>query len=270
MTNNLPALANQMPCDKASAEWSTEVFRGDISMKPLSNVLKNSRAAVVALSGVALALSLAAPGAQADQWNKRTTLTIDQPMQVTDTYLEPGQYVFKLLDSQSDRHIVQIYNADQTHLITTILAIPDYRVQVTGSSRFTMWETPAGYVGALKSWYYPGDSFGQEFRYPKHLREIQVAQVTTTQAQTADVVPAPAPQEEQSQVVQQQEDNVIAQNAPPPPPPAVAEQPAPAPEPAPAPAPAVLPKTATAYPLIGFIGVLLLGLGGLLRRTRSA
>ncbi len=63
-------------------------------------------------------------------------------MQVTDTYLEPGQYVFKLLDSQSDRHIVQIYNADQTHLITTILAIPDYRVQVTGSSRFTMWETP--------------------------------------------------------------------------------------------------------------------------------
>jgi len=236
-------------------------------MRPQLNVLKGSRTAVVALSGVALALGLAAPHAQADQWNKRTTLTIDQPMQVTDTYLEPGQYVFKLLDSQSDRHIVQIYNADQTHLITTILAIPDYRVQVTGSSRFTMWETPAGYVQALKSWYYPGDNFGQEFRYPKHLREIQVAQVTTVTPPPPQVEAAAASQE-QSQVVEQQ--TQVAQNEPPPAPPAVAEQPAPAPEPAPEPAPAVLPKTAGTYPLIGFIGVLLLGLGGLLRKTCSA
>jgi len=237
-------------------------------MKPQSNVLKGSRAGVVALSGFALALGLAVPNAQADQWNKRTTLTIDQPMQVTDTYLEPGQYVFKLLDSQSDRHIVQIYNADQTHLITTILAIPDYRVQVTGSSRFTMWETPAGYASALKSWYYPGDSFGQEFRYPKHLRAIEVAQVVAPPPPPqfeAAPAPAPAPQE-QSEVVQQQDQTVIAQNEPPPAPPAIAEQPAP--EPAPAP-PAVLPKTASAYPLIGFIGMLLLGLGGLLRRTCS-
>jgi hypothetical protein len=238
-------------------------------MKPQSNVIKNSRDAVIALSGIALALGLAAPRAQADQWDKRTTLTIDQPMQVTDTYLEPGQYVFKLLDSQSDRHIVQIYNADQTHLITTILAIPDYRVQVTGQSRFTMWETPAGYVGALKSWYYPGDSFGQEFRYPKDLRAIEVAQVTTAPAPTLQVEPAPAPApQEQSEVVPQQDQTVIAQNTPPPAPPAVAEQPAP--EPAPASAPAVLPKTAGAYPLIGFIGVLLSGLGGLLRRACSA
>jgi hypothetical protein len=236
-------------------------------MRSQSNAIKGSRAGVVALSGVALVLGLAAPRAQADQWNKRTTLTIDQPMQVTDTYLEPGQYVFKLLDSQSDRHIVQIYNADQTHLITTIMAIPDYRVQVTGSSRFTMWETPAGYTQALKSWYYPGDSFGQEFRYPKHLREIQVAQVTTVAPPPPQAEPAPPPQE-QSQVVQEQ--TQVAQNEPPPPPPAVAEQPAPAPEPAPAPAPAVLPKTASAYPLIGFIGVLLLGIGGLLRKTCSA
>jgi LPXTG-motif cell wall-anchored protein len=246
-------------------------FEETFSMRPQSNVINRSRAAVVAVSGFALALGLAAPRAQADQWNKRTTLTIDQPMQVTDTYLEPGQYVFKLLDSQSDRHIVQIYNADQTHLITTILSVPDYRVQVTGKSRFTMWETPAGYVSALKSWYYPGDNFGQEFRYPKHLRAIEVAQVTTTTTTAAQAEPAPAPAvQEQAEVTQQQDQTVIAQNQPEPAPPAVAEQPAPAPEPAPAPAPAVLPQTASAYPLIGFIGVLLLGLGGVLRRTCSA
>jgi hypothetical protein len=237
-------------------------------MKPQSNVLKRSRAAVVAFSGVALALGMVANPAQADEWNKRTTLTIDQPMQVQDTYLDPGQYVFKLLDSQSDRHIVQIYNADQNHLITTILAIPDYRVQVTGKSHFTMWETPAGYVSALKEWYYPGDNFGQEFRYPKNLRAIEVAQTFAPQPPpppAPQAEPAPAPQE-QAQVEQPQPE--IAQNTPPPPPPAVEQQPAPAPAP-PEPAPAVLPKTASPYPLIGFIGLLLTSLGGLLRLTRS-
>jgi hypothetical protein len=237
-------------------------------MKPQSNFIRRSRAAVVALSGAALAIGLAAIPAQADEWNKKTVLTIDQPMQVYDTYLEPGQYVFKLLDSQSDRHIVQIFNAEQTHLITTILAIPDYRVQVTGKSRFTMWETPAGYVAALKEWYYPGDNFGQEFRYPKNLRAIEVAQTfaPAPPPPVAQAEPAPAPQE-QAQVEEQQ--TIIAQNEPPPPPPAVAEQPAPPPAPDTS-TPAVLPQTASAYPLIGFIGMLLLGLGGLLRQTRSA
>jgi len=238
-------------------------------IKPQSTITRRSRGAVVAFSGVALALGLVAIPANADQWNKKTTLTIDQPMQVYDTYLAPGQYVFKLLDSQSDRHIVQIYNAEQNHLITTILAIPDYRIQPTGKSRFTMWETPAGYVSALKSWYYPGDNFGQEFRYPKHLRQIEVAQVIAQQPTVAvREEPAPAPQEQAQ--VQQQEQTVIAQNTPPPPPPAVEEQPAPVPQPAPASAPAVLPKTASLYPLIGFAGILLLGLGALLRRTSFA
>jgi LPXTG-motif cell wall-anchored protein len=236
-------------------------------MKPQSKITQRSRVAFVALCGFVLAIGSGVFPAQADEWNKKTIITIDQPMQVYDTYLEPGQYVFKLLDSQSDRHIVQIFNAEQTHLITTILAIPDYRVQVTGKSRFTMWETPAGYVGALKEWYYPGDNFGQEFRYPKTLRAIEVAQTFAPAPP-----PPPAPQaeptpasQEQAQVEEQQ--TIIAQNTPPPPPPAVAEQPAPAPETS---TPAVLPQTASGYPLIGFIGVLLLGLGGVLRQARSA
>jgi len=235
-------------------------------MKPQSKITQRSRVAFVALCGFALAIGSGVFPARADEWNKKTIITIDQPMQVYDTYLEPGQYVFKLLDSQSDRHIVQIFNAEQTHLITTILAIPDYRVQATGKSRFTMWETPAGYVGALKEWYYPGDTFGQEFRYPKQLRAIEVAQTFAPAPPAPQAEPAPAPQE-QAQVEEQQ--TIIAQNTPPPPPPAVAEQPAPAPAPENS-TPAVLPQTASAYPLIGFLGVLLLGLGGVLRQARSA
>jgi hypothetical protein len=251
-----------------NAELVLAVIERTISMRPQSNVIRKSRVAMVAASGLALALGLVAIRAQADPWNKKTTLTISQPMQVTDTYLEPGSYVFKLLDSQSDRHIVQIYNADQTHLITTILAVPDYRVQVTGKSRFTMWETPAGHVNALRSWYYPGDNFGQEFRYPKNLRQVEVAQTRTESSAplAPQAEPAAAP-EQQSQAPEQQAQAVIAQDTPPPAPAAVPEEPA---QTEPESTPAVLPKTASPYPLIGFIGVLLIGLGGLLRQTRSA
>src|SRR5579863_4365076 len=167
-------------------------------MKPQSTITRRSRAAFIALSTAALAIGLTAVRAQADQWDKKTVLTIDQPMQVRDTYLEPGSYVFKLLDSNSDRHIVQIFNADQSHLIDTVMAIPNYRLEPTGRSRFMMWETPQGSASALRAWFYPGDNFGQEFPYPKHLRQIALLQ--TPAVSTPPPPPAaPAPPESATQ-----------------------------------------------------------------------
>ena len=224
------------------------------------------RTAFVAVCSVALATGVFVYRAQADQWDKKTTLTVDQPIQVRDKLLEPGQYVFKLLDSSSDRHIVQIFNGDQSHLIDTIFAIPNYRLQPTGNSRFTFWETPKGTARALRAWFYPGDSYGQEFPYPKHLATIETASVSapppplTTQVQPE----APAPQPEASvQEPTPQQPAEIAQNTPPP---AATPQPAPAP----APEPATLPKTASPYPMIGLLGLLSLGLYSLLRLKQSA
>jgi outer membrane biosynthesis protein TonB len=229
---------------------------------------KRLRSALVALSGITIAFGFAALRGQADEWDKRTVLTINQPMQIRETLLQPGQYVLKLADSSSDRHIVQIFNADQSHLINTVMAVPAERLQPTGKSRFVMWETPAGSATALKQWYYPGDNFGQEFPYPKNLTVI--AQNTSTSTYTPPP-PAPAPQEQPQAAVQEppasQPPAEIAQNEPPPPPPAATE---PAPEPAPTPAPAQLPKTASPYPMIGLAGLLLLGVGRLLRQPHSA
>ena len=120
-------------------------------------------ASCVGLLGAALA-----PNMQADEWNKRTILTVNEPIQVPNATLQPGKYVMKLLDSPSNRHIVQIYDGGEQHLITTVLAIPNYRLQPTGSTQFGFWETPAGQPKALRSWFYPGDNFGQEFAYPKN------------------------------------------------------------------------------------------------------
>jgi LPXTG-motif cell wall-anchored protein len=228
----------------------------------------NWRTLAAAVGILGCAGVMAVHSARADQWDKKTILTVNEPIQVRDTLLEPGQYVFKLLDSQNDRHIVQIYNRDQNHLIDTIMAIPNYRIQPTGSSRFTFWETPPGTAKALRAWFYPGDTYGQEFTYPKHL--VILASATTTQTTVAQPPPPEpvAPPAEQPQALVQppppDQPVEIAQNTPPPPAPAAQ------PELTPEPAPQTLPKTGSPYPLYGLGGLLSLALYGLMRLKRPA
>lgn len=228
----------------------------------------------LAVLGLALAMGIVGSHALADVWDKKTVLTVDQPIQVQETYLEPGTYVFKLANSSSDRHIVQIFNRDQDHLINTILAIPNYRLQPSGDSRFTFYETPPGTARAMHAWFYPGDNYGQEFRYPKHLTQL-AAMVTPAPAPPPEPPPpvvtepaapqTPAPQpppqaENKPQPPKEEEPAAIAQNNPPPKP-----ERTPAPEPPKTEAPTELPKTATPYPLIGLGGLVTLAAYGLLR-----
>ncbi|HLJ15073.1 MAG TPA: hypothetical protein VKV15_11290 [Bryobacteraceae bacterium] len=232
------------------------------------------RIALVMALGVGLSAFLLSSQARADQWNKLTTLTVNQPTQVQDKVLQPGQYVFKLADSSSDRHIVQIFNRDQTQIIDTVLAIPNYRLHPTGDSRFAFWETPPGAAKALRAWFYPGDNFGQEFQYPKHLAMLNTsspavapppAPASAPREQTPPPAPAPAPQQSMTQPVQPQEPPAqVAQNNP------TAETPAPVAQntrPAPQAEPQ-LPKTASPYPLFGFAGLFSFGLYALLRLKR--
>lgn len=104
---------------------------------------------------------------QADQWNKKTIMTVNETIQIPGATLTPGKYVFKLMDSPANRHIVQVFNEDESQVITTILAIPNQRLRPTGKTEFGFWEMPQDSPPALRSWFYPGDNFGQEFAYPK-------------------------------------------------------------------------------------------------------
>jgi hypothetical protein len=126
--------------------------------------------------------------ARADQWNKETRLTFSQPIEIPGKILPAGTYTFKLLDSMSYRHIVQIWNEDGTQLITTILAIPNYRLEPTGDTVIKFGERPGDSPEALRAWFYPGDNFGQEFVYPK-TRAIQLAQETHVIVPAATVEP---------------------------------------------------------------------------------
>ena len=172
--------------------------------------------------------------------------------------------MFKLADT-NDRHVVQIFNEDQTRIIATILAIPDYRVEPTGNTVIRFAETNDGSQASgqvpengipIKEWFYPGDNFGNEFKVvpqppvaeaapappPPPLAPVPAAQPAPgpAPAETASAAPEPAPQPEEA-------------------------EPAPQPAPAPQAAPQELPQTASQMPLVGLIGLISLAAAGSLR-----
>ncbi len=207
------------------------------------------------LLGIGTAASLLAPHAKADTWDKMTLLTFSEPVQVMNTYLEPGTYMFRILDT--DRHIIAITNKDRSKPYGIVFAVAAYRVFPADKAQVTFWETPPGTVKAVRYWWYPGDTNGQEFTYPTNLREVAAVTPPPPPApapapQVAEAGPPqpvapPAPQVQQPQP-EPQPPVEIAQNNPPPAP-AQPEQP-PQQE---------LPKTASPYPMIGLVGLLSLG-----------
>jgi hypothetical protein len=117
------------------------------------------------------------PTARADESNKKNLVTFSQPVEVPGKVLLAGTYSFQPLDSPADRHIVQIFNADGSQVITTVLAINDYRLQPTGQTVLKFSSSTGDSPDALRAWFCPGDNFAQEFVYPK-ARAIQLAQTS--------------------------------------------------------------------------------------------
>jgi len=211
--------------------------------------------ALLSLFAVTLLGATVLPSALADTWNKKTVVTFSQAVEVPGKILPAGTYTFQLLDSLSDRHIVQIFNADGSQIIATILAINNYRLEPTGETVMKFGERPGDSPEALRAWFYPGDNFGQEFVYPK-VRAIVLAQtakvivpavaVDTFDENMIKTVPIVAVTPDQKEV----EVTKVIQTTPP-----VA-----------APAPVAvketeeLPKTASSMPLIALLGGLSISL----------
>src|SRR6266850_2319915 len=104
------------------------------------------------------------PKVRADESDKKTIVTVNEPTQVPGKVLPAGTYVLKLLDS-NDRTLVGIYDADEMHVITTIQGTPGFRTETADNAILQLEERPSGQPEALKAWFYPGDNFGVEFVY---------------------------------------------------------------------------------------------------------
>ncbi len=205
-----------------------------------------------------------APGARADEWNKKTVMTFSQPVEIPGQILPAGTYTFVLADSPADRHIVQIFNADGSQIIATVLAINNYRLKPSGDSVVKFAERSGDNPEALKAWFYPGDNFGQEFVYPKQ-RAIELAVIVKEPipALAADtdikVVPIVAETPEQKEVPVTEVIMVTPAPAEVVTPAPVVQGTTPAPVVETAPAPVVetqqLPQTASQLPLIVLLGL---------------
>jgi len=125
--------------------------------------------AFVCAFGIATVAILCAGTASAQTLSKKTTVTFNMPVEIPGVgqVLPAGVYVFRLMDSLSDRNIVQVFNKDESHIYATILAIPNFRLRATDKTVMTFAERAAGEPQAIKAWFYPGDNWGQEFVYPK-------------------------------------------------------------------------------------------------------
>jgi hypothetical protein len=115
--------------------------------------------------GLALATAPFVTSAKADEWNKETTMTFDNPVEVGGTVLLPGSYVFKLAESPSDRRTVEVFN-DKDHLVTMVTGIPDYRLKTPSKTVVTFSEGHRDAPESIHEWFYPGDNSGLEFLPP--------------------------------------------------------------------------------------------------------
>jgi len=129
---------------------------------------------LTAMLAIALTLGVPGPGQQFNEWNKKSTLSTDCPVELPGIVLEPGVYIVKLLDTKEKRSLVQIWNSDETQVIATVVAIPDHRSQPEQYNTFTYHDIKADGPKPLQAWYYPGDQEGLEFVYPKN-RAIEIA-----------------------------------------------------------------------------------------------
>src|ERR1700730_6673432 len=110
---------------------------------------------------------LLAPGARADEWDKKTILTFSGPVQIPGATLPAGTYVFKLADLSGNRHVVQVFDKGEKRIISTMMAIPRQRINPSDKPVVLFSERPTGSPQAIRVWYYPGETIGNEFVYPK-------------------------------------------------------------------------------------------------------
>jgi hypothetical protein len=228
----------------------------------------------IALMGAAFTTN-----ANADESNKKTTITFSGPVEIPGVHLfgwgvlPAGTYVFKIVDSQSDRHIVQIFNKDESIVYATILAIPNYRLKATDKTVMTFRERPAGQPEALRAWFYPGSNYGEEFVYGKskamELAKTSATPVLFTQVEAVEV-PGPIMAVDAPVVVEMKAAPVAAFKT-------TGEEVALVEVVTPLPArqsevvAAALPATASSLPLTGLLGLMALGgaltAGALAKRT---
>ena len=198
---------------------------------------------------------LAAEPVYADDWDKATKITVNQPFEVPGHVLPAGTYMVRLVDIAGERHVVRFLSEDESKVFATMIGIPDFRLTTTDKTSITFYEAESGSPRPLHAWFYPGHQFGVEFAYPEKRAE-RIAAVTeehviATKEPEFTWEPEPTvPELLEEPLVAVEPSGKEVELAEVHPEVTVAPEPI-VPEPPPA-----LPKTATPFPLILLVGLM--------------
>jgi nitric oxide reductase activation protein len=160
------------------------------------------------------AVALAAP-AIADESNQKTIFTFSESVELPGKTLPAGTYTFRLADSPSSRNIVQVFNKEETELITTLLAISAERRDPAEDAIVMFAERAQNVPAAVQYWYYPGRTIGHEFVYPR-MQAVRIAKATNKPVLATDTASNDNDSMRQGHVTRvspQGEDTEVAQSA---------------------------------------------------------
>jgi LPXTG-motif cell wall-anchored protein len=220
----------------------------------------------------AAVLLLAASGAKAQYEKRKSTLAIADRVEVPGAILEPGTYLVRVADVESNRNVIVFESPDGSKTYATAIATPHRGSKTPSESEFTFYKTAPGEPRVLRTWFAPNDPNGQDFYYPAE-RAAALKNETHEEVPVATADMMPASHSSKASAETETSKSVVA---PPPPPP-----------PAPAPSETIasnetsashakgtdadtLPKTASPYPLIALLGLASLGAAAVLRKRREA
>lgn len=218
------------------------------------------------------------------QSGKRTKVRFNAPVEIPNPSMKtgvmtlpPGEYIFAMADTGSSHHVVRVTDSTGRKVHSMVLTMPDYRLNATSKTVMYLGERPAGSPAAIKSWFYPGDTNGERFIYPKARAQALAAEVNQPVPSRVAEGPITANETIQVQTPEKKEVTYNAKVFEPTDardtagvegePVAAAAAPAAA-APAAQSARAELPKTASSVYSVGLAGLLLLGVGVGLRASR--
>lgn len=111
------------------------------------------------------------PSARADQSDQATKVTFSQPVQVPGRVLPAGTYWFVVPVNATEHSQVRIFNADRTMIYATFFTITAERREPAEHTVFTLAERSSEQPEAIVTWFYPGETIGHEFLYPKQVEK---------------------------------------------------------------------------------------------------
>ena len=123
----------------------------------------------LAVVSCAALLVLAWPSrAGADEFDKATYFTFDEPVALPGVTLPAGTYLFRLADPDGSSSVIDVYDETGRTCYGVFLTIPEQESHASDQPSIQFAEQPGRAPEAIAAWFYPGDQTGWKFLYANH------------------------------------------------------------------------------------------------------